>query len=225
MQRAVLPDRLPEVPGVELAATYMPNGGPEAGDWYEVFELDENRVGIAMCDVAGRGRAAGALGARLRRGLKRYAAQGWPPGDVLGGLNQLMAGDCREMATLLYVVYDRETHELRAANAGHPPAVVRGTAGETRYWDAGRGVPLGIARDATYREERIVLEPQGALLLFTDGLIERRGMPLDDALAFVEGLVIARASAGEIRTAVLDAMVAGEDHDDDVAVLALTVGA
>ena len=74
-----------------------------------------------------------------------------------------------------------------------------------------------------YREEHIFLEPHGALVLFTDGLIERRGMLLDDALAFVEAVVGERASAAEIRTAVLDAMVAGEDHGDDVAVLALTV--
>src|SRR5947199_9902878 len=104
MQRAVLPDRLPDVPGVELAATYMPNGGDEAGDWYEVFELDGDRVGIAICDVVGRGSAAAALGARLREELARLAREGQPPAAVVRALNHLMAGGCREMATLLYVV-------------------------------------------------------------------------------------------------------------------------
>src|SRR4051794_17760544 len=109
MERAVLPDRLPEVAGIGLAATHMPGGDAEAGDWYEVFELPGDRVGVAICDVVGRGRAAAALATRLRRALGRYAAEGWEPGEVMRGLNQLMAGDCREMATLLYVVYDRGT--------------------------------------------------------------------------------------------------------------------
>jgi serine phosphatase RsbU (regulator of sigma subunit) len=218
----ILPDRLPEMAGVELAATCLP-GPDDCSDWYDAVSVPGG-LGIAMADVAGRGQPAAALAERLRDGFHEHALDGEPPGEVLQHVNALVSDVGTEMSTLIVAIFNPETGEVRGANAGHPPALIR-RGGAVERWDAARGLPLGVGEGEPYLEDTITLGPGDAMLLFTDGLIERRGAPLEDALERLERAMPVFGTADAMRTAVLEAMVGDRDHDDDVAVLALVVPA
>jgi serine phosphatase RsbU (regulator of sigma subunit) len=217
----LLPDRLPAIDGVELAATHLP-ASPARCDWYDAIALSGGtRLGVAIADVAGRGEPAAALASRLRHGLRASAAGGDDPGHVVGHVNGLVTDVGTQMSTLMFVVFTPATGELRGANAGHPPALIRRTDGAIERWDAGRSLPLGVADQDALPEETVTLAPGDALLLFTDGLLERRGMSIDDGLADLEQAVPLFGSASVLRTAVLEAMLGQGEHDDDVAVIAM----
>ena len=223
-----LPDRFPDLPGTELAATYLPGADTtddSRGDWYDVLALPGGAVGLAIGDVVGRGTSAAMLVGRLRSGVREYASEGLGPAGVLCRVNALVTDVRREMSTLLLLAYEPATGRLRGANAGHPPALIRRADGSVTRWDVQRGLPLGVVARAEYGEGAVELEDGDVVVLFTDGLIERRGMPVGEALDRLEAAVPALGDAAEVRTAVLDAMLAGDDdgHDDDVAVLALGV--
>jgi serine phosphatase RsbU (regulator of sigma subunit) len=220
----LFPDRLPTVPGVELAATHLP-GAEACGDWYDAIALPDGTITLAIADVAGRGPPAGVLAARLRAGLREHAGAGAGPGEVVGHVNRLVDDVGTEMSTLMVLSFSPVTGELRGSNAGAPPALIRRTGGRVERWDAARSVPLGVGRPGPYPEDTVHLSPGDAVLMFTDGLIERRGASLDDALASVEQALPVFGSADGLRTTVLEAILGELDHDDDVAVLVLAVPA
>ena len=133
LQHSLLPEVLPELPGVEIASRYQA-GGPGVdigGDWYDVLALTDGRLALAMGDVVGRGIPAASLMGQLRNGLRAYVVEGRSPAQVLVLLNRLLR-DCgapHQMATLVVMVLDPETGELRYANAGHPPPLVEADDG------------------------------------------------------------------------------------------------
>jgi serine phosphatase RsbU (regulator of sigma subunit) len=219
-----MPGRLPDIEGVELAAAHLP--GPEpCSDWYDAIALPGHTVGIAIADVTGRGAPAAALASRLRDGLEARALGGGDPGHVLEYVNSLVTDVGKEMSTLLFAIFNPATGELRGANAGHPPALIRRVGGAVERWDAALSVPLGVTDDARFGQDAVRLGPGDAVLLFTDGLVERRGVPVDDGFARLALAVPVFGSADAVRTAVLDAMLGEGGNDDDVAVLALGVPA
>jgi serine phosphatase RsbU (regulator of sigma subunit) len=165
------------------------------------------------------------LASRLRQGVRERAALGGDPGHLMGYVNRLVTDVGTEMSTLMFVVFTPATGELRGANAGHPPALIRRTGGAIERWDAARSLPLGVADQDVFPEEAVTLSPGDAVLLFTDGLLELRDMSIDDALAELEQAVPLFGSAAVLRTAVLEAMLGQGEHDDDVAVIALVVPA
>jgi serine phosphatase RsbU (regulator of sigma subunit) len=134
-------------------------------------------------------------------------------------VNALATDTRREMSTLVYVVLDPLTGRLCGSNAGHPPAMLRRAGGAVERWAAALAMPLGVTPEAGYGQSARTLGAGEALLLFTDGLIERRGLALEDALDRLAGLIPPAGGADDVRTAVLDGMLGEEDHDDDVAVL------
>jgi serine phosphatase RsbU (regulator of sigma subunit) len=221
----LLPESIPAIPGIDVAATCLPAGGDTevCGDWYDVIPLPDGSAGFAIGDVVGRGAAATARVQRLRDGLREHALAGHAPGEVLRRLNALADDPRKEMSTVLFVVYDPATHELRGANAGHPPALIRRRGGAVERWDAGPSVPLGVVDDATFEEASTRLEAGDGLLLFTDGLVEGRDVPVEEALKLLELAIPSAGSAVDLRATVLDRMLAGHEHDDDVAVLALSI--
>jgi serine phosphatase RsbU (regulator of sigma subunit) len=219
----LLPDRLPAIGGVELAATHLP-GSPARCDWYDAIALSQGtRLGIAISDVPGTGGPAAALARRLRGGVRERAAAGDAPGQLVGHVNRLVTDVGTEMSTLLFVVFTPATGELRGANAGHPPALIRRTDGGIQRWDAARSLPLGVVDRQVFPEDAVRLAPGDAVLLFTDGLLERRDTSIDDALAELEEAVPLFGPASVLRTAVLESMLGHGEHDDDVAVIALAV--
>jgi anti-sigma regulatory factor (Ser/Thr protein kinase) len=223
LERSFVPERLPETPGVQLAARFVPGGaGVEVGgDWYDVFEVDNGRIGLVIGDVAGRGVHAAAVMARLRNALRAYALDSHPPADALGRLNRLAyTFDRSVMATLIYLVFDPATSVVRLANAGHLPPLHVMPDGSSAFLHDGRSLPVGAVQGTAYREAEYELDPGSALYLYTDGLVEERRTPIDDGLARLARCV----SEGHPNLeGVCDRVLAtmGSDTEDDIALLAL----
>jgi PAS domain S-box-containing protein len=185
LERSFVPKRLPEIPGVLLAARFIPGGaGVEVGgDWYDVLEMDDGKIGLVIGDVAGRGVQAAAVMAQLRNALRAYLFESHPPAVALGRLNSLAwTIEQSVMATVVYLVFDPSSGRLCLANAGHLPPLLGVPGRSPRYLDKGRSIPLGVRPATAYSEAEYVVEPGSTLLLYTDGLVERRGISIDDGL-------------------------------------------
>ncbi len=176
LQRSLLPDRIPHVPGVALTARYVPATAhlEVGGDWYDVMPLGNGLIGLAIGDVAGHGlQAAGTMG-QLRMAVRAYALQDPSPASVMHGVHQLASHlPVQEMVTLAYLVFDPPTRTLRYSIAGHPPPLVFG-AGRSTYLEDGVSPPLGVTADPHFTQATLEMWPGSTLLLYTDGLIERR---------------------------------------------------
>jgi anti-sigma regulatory factor (Ser/Thr protein kinase) len=226
LQRSLLPAQLPDVPGTAIATRYVPAVAEVevGGDWYDVIPLAAGRVGLAMGDVVSRGVRAASVMGQLRNALRAYALDGHPPALVLDRLHAMLRTlERREMATLAYMVLDPIALSFTLASAGHPPPLVLSPDGRVCLIEEGRGPPLGAVADAVYKETSGVVEPGATLLLYTDGLVERREMWLDEGM---ERLVVeAEAASGATPDALLErllgALVPEGGARDDVAALAV----
>jgi PAS domain S-box-containing protein len=223
LERSLVPERLPEIPGVQLAARFIPGGaGVEVGgDWYDVLEIGNGIIALAIGDVAGRGVQAAAIMTQLRNALRAYAFELHPPAIALERLNTLAWSlDRSVMATLVYLVFDPSSGRVCFANAGHLPPLLANTDGSTEYLEKGRSLPLGVRPGTSYSEAEYLLEPGSTLLLYTDGLVEQRRTPIDDRLALL-------ARCFEIGHDGLEGLcdhllaTVGPSGEDDVALLAL----
>ncbi|GAA2191705.1 MULTISPECIES: SpoIIE family protein phosphatase [Streptomyces] len=190
LQRSMLPSLGPEIPGMRVAARYIPTGGglQVGGDWYDLIPLPSGRFALVIGDVQGHDvRAAGLMG-QLRIALRAYAAEGHRPDAVLSRASRFLHGvthagddppaDLR-FATCLYVEADPPTGRLEIARAGHPHPVIRMADGTVMMRPTAGGLPLGIDPDADYPTTRFTLEPGETLMLCTDGLIETGGHDLE----------------------------------------------
>jgi phosphoserine phosphatase RsbU/P len=180
LQRALLPDRLPEVPGYRLRAHFEPAAGEIGGDWYDALPLASGELALVIGDVAGKGVRAAALMGELRSGLRAYALDGGAPDLVLERLNRL-AERTRHMATVSLVVLEPASGVLRYASAGHLPPLVAGPREQARFLRDAAAPPL----PAYLRGKgpaRTTLAPGARLILYTDGLVERRTEPIDASL-------------------------------------------
>jgi PAS domain S-box-containing protein len=224
LQRSLLPERLPPIDGLELAARYLPGarGTAIGGDWYDVLERADGRVALVVGDVAGHGLRAAASMGQLRNAFRAYGLVESSPAEVVARMNRLvMSGVEQVMATVLYLVLDRETGEVAFSAAGHPPPLVIAPDGP-RFLEGGRSVPIGAADAAVFREATAILPPGSALLLYTDGLVERRDVPLHERL---DQLAAAAGAAGDDLAGLCESLlrdVLGEtEPSDDVALLAV----
>ena len=219
LQRSLLPERLPEIPGVVLSARYLP-GNHEAvgGDWYDVLTLPNGQIGLVIGDVAGRGVWAAAVMGQLRNALRAYALEGNPPAVIADRLTRLV--DDRTMATLVYLIIDPETRAVRYLNLGHLPPLIVGPEGVTRL--GGGAPPLGV-RGVAYREDTATLAPRSTIVVFTDGLLEVRGESIDDGFARITEALRrdGEASVDDLVDEVLAAALKGRTPEDDVALVAL----
>jgi PAS domain S-box-containing protein len=226
LQRSLLPPPPPTIAGVTVALRYLPAGeGIEAGgDWYDVVALDDGRVGVAVGDVVGRGIEAAAVMGQLQSALRAFALQGEPPGAVITRLARFAAEvQQASMATVAYGLLDLESGELRYARAGHPPPLIVRHGGDTEYLGEGRGPPLTALAGADYEEGRATLDAGDALLLYSDGLIERRREVIDEGLRRLAQAAAgaAGAPAEEVCDRVLGALLGDRTPGDDVALLVL----
>ena len=224
LQRGLLPDRLPEVPGIGLAARYVPAGAEMAvgGDWYDVVELPSGRIGLAIGDVAGHGpRAASTMG-QLRMALRAYALEEPSPAEVVRRLDRLVSRLLMsEIVTLVYLVLDLDSGMVQFANAGHPPPLVVRAGDQISFLEDGLGPPLGCDDPGLPAEARFRLVPGSTLLLFTDGLVERRGTSIDEGL---QRLATVAMDCGQDIEAFCDQLLCSmveDDTADDVALLVI----
>ena len=229
LQRSFLPDRLAELPGVDVAARYVPatSDVQVGGDWYDVIPLPDGLVGLAIGDVAGHGLDAAATMVQLRMALRAYALQDPAPTTVMYGVHRLVSQlRVPEMVTLLYLVHDPSTGSLRFTNAGHPPALVV-RDGQGTYLTGGLAPPLGVTSAAAFSEATYDLAPGATLLLYTDGLIERRGEPITQGLTHLADEVVESVRSApeqDLETLcdhVLASMLDAQQVADDVALVAL----
>src|SRR3954449_7993699 len=226
LQRSLLPDRLPDVPGLALAARYLPGaaGTEVGGDWYDVIPLADGRVSIAMGDVVGRGIPAASLMGQLRNGLRAYAIEGHPPSVVIERLDRLVQSlNPGRMATLLFPVLEPDGRNAVFANAGHLPPLVVEADRSPRLLEGARGVPLGVLPYASFEETGARLEPGSTLVVYTDGLVEERGISIEIRLADLQRAASETFEGpNELCEHLLRDLLPGGPGVDDVAVLALT---
>jgi serine phosphatase RsbU (regulator of sigma subunit)/anti-sigma regulatory factor (Ser/Thr protein kinase) len=225
LQRSLLPAELPQLPGFATAARYFAagDGSQVGGDWYDALIQPDGRLLLIVGDVAGRGIAAASTMGQLRSALRAYALDGHSPASLLERLNAFQVGlRNRGMTTVSLVAVDPATGELRFARAGHPPALMVAADGRAAWLDDAAGIPLGAVDDPVYTEGSAMLTPGSTLVLYTDGLVELRGEPLDRGL---ERLAVATIAAPDAIDALCDAILAGTlanpAAEDDVTLLAL----
>jgi PAS domain S-box-containing protein len=182
LQKVLLPVALPTVPGVKVATRYRTaqSASDVGGDWYATVPLADGRLGSAIGDVAGSGLGAVAGMAAARFSLRALALTEPAPEVVLGRLNEVVrVFEKNTMVTALYGVVHPKTYTWMYASAGHLPAVLR-TDGDATFLEEATDPPLGFA--ASFRPRCAALPKGATLLLYTDGLVERRYVPLSDGL-------------------------------------------
>jgi PAS domain S-box-containing protein len=226
LQRSLLPNRLPRLPGLQVAARYKPAASESevGGDWYDVIAMPGGRVGLVMGDVAGKGLAAASMVGRLRSAMRAYALEDHAPADVVERLNQLVWSDVEDghMTTLVYVVFDPLEGRIAWVNAGHlPPLAVTGD-GIARFLEGPSSVPLGVMSYPAYEAAETEMPLGGTVLLYTDGLVERPGELLDHGLDRLAAAVRGqRVGPEELCDHVIEELVSVGGMSDDVALLAL----
>jgi integral membrane sensor domain MASE1/anti-sigma regulatory factor (Ser/Thr protein kinase) len=225
LQRALLPQGLPGIDGFECAARYVPaeDGIAAGGDWYDVIPLRNGSVAVVIGDVSGHGLEAASLMGQLRLAVRAYAVEGHPPATTVALADALIRRlGTDQIATLLYIVIDPVALDIQLVSAGHPPALVLPPTGPGFFLDPKPSPPLGWGGGGLHREERAQLEPEATLILYTDGLIDRRDLPID------EGLQRLRSVAEQVRHEAPDPLLerivtelVTPDVEDDVALIAL----
>ncbi|WP_326698550.1 SpoIIE family protein phosphatase [Streptomyces sp. NBC_01754] len=250
LQKTMMPSLGPGVPGLTVAARYVPTGGglQVGGDWYDVIPLPNGRMALVIGDVQGHDvRAAGLMG-QLRIALRAYASEGHRPDAVLSRASRFLSGltDAYEpaedegedaiaaarFATCLYAEVDPDSGTLDIARAGHPDPVVVSVDGTAMIRQTAGGLPLGIEKDTDYPTTRVVLGTGETIMLCTDGLIETGGH--DMATGWDRLRPVLESPVDDLE-ALADALVQAvhgpgshsttgplvDRHEDDIAVLVL----
>ncbi|HLI40057.1 MAG TPA: SpoIIE family protein phosphatase [Streptosporangiaceae bacterium] len=252
-QKSLLPQAIPDLDGLEVACRYVPAKPLETqgqgiqtqvgGDWYDIIPLAAGRVGIVIGDVEGRGARAAAIMGQLRAALRAFAQDEKSPADIMRKLDEW----CRSLApageaggpsadpptcSCIYMIYDAWSRELTFANAGHDaPLLISG--GQVRPLEfMYKGVLLGVRGKGiqglpTYKEQTFVLPPGAILVLYTDGLTDRRARAdgsghytEDEAAQMLRQAVRAAAASGDVDAVATAAEYAVPgDIDDDMAIL------
>ncbi|HEY2331837.1 MAG TPA: SpoIIE family protein phosphatase [Acidimicrobiales bacterium] len=225
LQRAMLPEDLPLVEGLDISACYLSAKTDLSigGDWYDAFMLEDGRLALAVGDVSGHGLTAATVMGRLRNGLRAYLIEEHSPAATLTKLDAMVELEGRGLfATAVVAVYDPRSGELVWSNAGHPPPLL--LAGEgARYLEGHVGAPVGVGGPDGHRDERIVVRSGEVLIAFTDGLIERRREHLDEGFARLRAAVTDGSFdiVAEGCEALVHRVTDGGDRADDVCVLML----
>lgn len=224
LQRSLLPDALPQVPGLDLAVRYLPatEGAGVGGDWYDAFPLDGGRVGLVTGDVAGHNIAAASIMGQVRSLLRGYAVDDPGPGRVLERANTAVTRLLPDtLASVVYAVLDPATGDLSYANAGHPPPLVTTGTSHAEYLDGTTGTMLGACADAGFTTGRRLLQPGGRLFFYTDGLIEDRHRDITEGLTILAETLwrCGPRSAAETCATVDAALLGTARRHDDVCLL------
>ncbi|MGW2826528.1 SpoIIE family protein phosphatase [Streptomyces sp. NPDC001443] len=226
LQQALLPQSLPTIDGLRVAARYLPatRGMDIGGDFYDLIRLGDTAVAAVIGDVQGHNVAAAALMGQVRTGVHAHATLGTTPDEVLRRTNRLVADLGSDLFTsCLYVHLDVARRSMILASAGHPPPIMRLPRGGTRPLEVRPGPLLGIDPDASFPMTEHPLTEGMLLALYTDGLVETPGVDLDDSIARL-ARHLARADDQDLNLlidTVLSKAGTAEQRLDDIALLVL----
>jgi anti-sigma regulatory factor (Ser/Thr protein kinase)/putative methionine-R-sulfoxide reductase with GAF domain len=222
LQRGLLPAALPVVPGIELAARYVPgHAGGVGGDWYDVFTTPAGELGVVMGDVVGRGMRAAVMMGRLRSALRAYALESTSPEEALTRLDRMVLHfEPDMMATVLYALTDGSLQRLRVSVAGHLAPVLAPPDGPPVLVDLPVDAPLGVRAGLRRRGTAVDVPPGGVLCFYTDGLVERRDRAPDEG----QRLLLDAVRPGppeQVCATVMNQLVGADLPGDDIALLVL----
>jgi serine phosphatase RsbU (regulator of sigma subunit)/anti-sigma regulatory factor (Ser/Thr protein kinase) len=222
LQRSLVPSRLPILPGLDLAARYIPGqGNGVGGDWYDLFVLPSGWQCLVIGDVVGHGLRAAVIMGRLRSALRAYALEGGDPAEVLSKLDhKVLHFEPGAMATVLYAKFEPGLERLHLSSAGHLPPMLVPPDGKAAMVDLQIDPPLGVRLGLRRRMTTVEVPTGGLLCFYTDGLIERRGSNIDDGLRRLREVVSA-GSAESVCTTVMRELIGSETLGDDVAILVI----
>jgi serine phosphatase RsbU (regulator of sigma subunit) len=225
LQRSLLPGRLPDIDGLEVASRYLPGHlGDVGGDWFDLFDLPSGSIGAVIGDVVGHGLQAASVMGRFRSALRAYALESDDPADVLSRLDRMVDHfEPGQMATAFYAVISPDRREMKVSSAGHPAPVVALPDGPAFQVAIEPDPPLGLIERP--RRQAVVDLPGGATLyFFTDGVIERRGEPIDAGIERLREAVV--AGPPELGcTRIVARLLGAQAPDDDFALLAVSLPA
>ena len=232
LQRSMLPRVLPEQSALDVAYRYLPAESDVGGDWFDVIPLPGARVALVVGDVVGHGLHAPATMGRLRTSVHNFSTLDLPPDEILSHLDDLIAridqdgaGGGVEVitgATCLYAIYDPVARRCTMARAGHPPPAVVSPDGTVEFPDLPVGPPLGLG-GLPFETAELELPEGSHLVLYTDGLIERRDRDIETGLEMLrDALSHPDRTPEEACTAVLDALLPERPSDDIALIVART---
>ncbi|GAB2487096.1 PP2C family protein-serine/threonine phosphatase [Jatrophihabitans fulvus] len=234
LQQSMLP-ALPTLDRFDLAASYIPaSEAAVGGDWFDIVELPGPWIGAAVGDVIGHDMKAAAAMGQLRSMVRTLAWEGHEPAQLITKLDALVRDlGIATFATLLYLLIDEPTEVPHAdgglgltyTSAGHLPAMLRRPDGSVERLDTARTSPIGVADPRLVEQARVRLEPGSTLVLYTDGLLERRGIDLEHGFVELERILAAmpaEADATSVRDAITSQLIAA-DLSDDACVLVIRV--
>ncbi|MFC4607412.1 SpoIIE family protein phosphatase [Streptomyces maoxianensis] len=222
LQSALLPNSLPTLPGLEVAARYLPGtqGMDIGGDFYDLMRTGDAVIG----DVQGHNVTAAGLMGQVRTAVRAFTAVGLPPGRVMESTNRLLIDlDADLLASCVYLHLDRPAGRALLARAGHPQPLLRDPDGQVFVLDLAGGPLLGVDPSAAYPTTAVPLPPGSVLVLYTDGLIEVPGVDIDDALADLAALLA--STPDQPLEALADSLIGhatrSRERSDDTALLLL----
>jgi serine phosphatase RsbU (regulator of sigma subunit)/anti-sigma regulatory factor (Ser/Thr protein kinase) len=225
LQRSLLPEALPDVESVSLAGHYQAGsqGLEVGGDWYDALRRRDGIVLLCVGDVIGRGMASAMLMGRLRDAFRAHGYESPSPAEIVRRLRQHVM-DEDMMTTLACIALDPYSGTIAYSCAGHPPPLLVDAGGRVSRLDDAGAPPLGVADAASIREaDRAIAEPS-TLVLYSDGLVERRGRNIDEGIDAL-GESVARDPARPVADAIADvAAVLGPDSDDVALLVARATG-
>ncbi|OPF82512.1 histidine kinase [Streptomyces antioxidans] len=243
LQRSLLPRMLPEQNALDVAYRYLPAESGVGGDWFDVIPLPGARVALVVGDVVGHGLHAAATMGRLRTAVHNFSTLDLPPDEILSHLDDLIARIDQDEgpggpdgdgsgggggsegitgATCLYAIYDPVTRRCTMARAGHPPPALVRPDGSVEFLDLPAGPPLGLG-GLPFETSELELPEGSHLVLYTDGLIEKRDRDIDTGLEMLRGALSHPGRTPEDAcTAVLDALLPDRPSDDIALIVART---
>jgi sigma-B regulation protein RsbU (phosphoserine phosphatase) len=222
LERSLVPGRMPKYDGLELAARYItPDDRTVGGDWYDLFSVPSGRVWLVTGDVAGHGLNAAVVMGRVRSALRAYALLGGSPATVLELTDhKVQHFEIGTMVTVVCATSLPPYDDWQIATAGHPAPLIAAPDAAPRLLDLPVGPPLGVTSDAK-RSDAAASLPRGAVMvLYTDGLIERRGESIDVGFERLRTAVRAEAPR-EVCRRVLHELIGGRSPGDDIAIVAI----
>jgi sigma-B regulation protein RsbU (phosphoserine phosphatase) len=221
LRRGLAPSALPVVPGMAMAARYVPGRADVGGDWYDVFVLPSGQLAVTIGDVAGSGLKAAVIMGRIRSALRAYALETTDPADVLGRVDRKMQHfEPNVLATMLYAVFDPALDSARISSAGHLSPVIAAPGQHAVLADIQADLLIGVSPDAERQSATVPIEPGTLLCFYTDGLVERRDEAIDTMLEKLCKTVEPGPPDGAC-AAIMASLIGHESASDDVTLLVL----